>query len=351
MENKYLSYQCNDFVTDDEFRAWLKGDAPENNHLWETWLAAHPYCRIEAEKARSIILALHFREQNEQTIDTDLQWKRLEAAAIGMDTENLLSIERPKRIFSLFKALAAASVIAVLFFAGYHFMSSRQKVLSMARVEKKTGNGQQLEVSLPDGTIVKLNAGSILSFPKEFNDTLREVTLTGEAFFQVVKNEKSPFVIHTEKVTTRVLGTSFNVSAYPENHQVQIAVVEGKVKVLASEIQSIDKKSVCIMKSEMVTFQKVQGALIVSGYDEKEQIGWKDGILHFEKSDFNATLAKLERWYGVKFQASAKTKMDQTWRFSGKFKDKPLEYVLGVMSYPNQFTFKISDDIVNLDNP
>ena len=109
-----------------------------------------------------------------------------------------------------------------------------------------------------------------------------------------------------------------------------------------------ESNSVFLTKSEMATFQKNEGELIVSAYDEKEQIGWKDGILYFEKSDFTTTVKKLERWYGVTIQISEARKIDPSWRFSGKFKDKPLDYILGVMSYPNQFSYKINKDIVNL---
>jgi ferric-dicitrate binding protein FerR (iron transport regulator) len=193
---------------------------------------------------------------------------------------------------------------------------------------------------------VKLNAGSILSYPKVFEDTLREISLTGEAFFDVVRNEKSPFIIHTGNITTRVLGTSFNIRAYPENKEIQVAVVEGKVKVRTES--GSGENGVCLIKSEMVTVQKEHGKLIVSDYDEKEQIGWKDGILYFEKSDFLSTVRRLERWYGVRINIGEGRKMDPSWRFSGRFKDKPLNYILDVMSYPHQFSYKINNNTVNL---
>ena len=242
--------------------------------------------------------------------------------------------------------MTAASVIAVVCFVSQRFFFSPPQKITSAPVEKKTGNGQQLSIKLPDGTLVTLNAGSLLSYPKQFEDTLREVRLIGEAFFDVVRNEKAPFVISTEGVTTRVLGTSFNIRAYPENKEVQVAVVEGKVKVKMGS--GSGKKSVCLVKSEMVTVHKEQGQLVVTDYDEKDQIGWKDGILYFEKSDLTTTIRKLERWYGVKIHISEGRKMDPTWRFSGKFKNKPLDHILGVMSYPHQFSFKINDNTVSL---
>ena len=346
-KQKYHHFKFSDFLLDDDFRAWQAGSTPEKDHLWEAWLIANPSAETEVNKARKLIYALNFKEISVGKQDIDLQWSKLESAIHNIDL-NLEADEPVKKKYTFFNLFAAACFLALLGFAASHFfLSSPQKAIAAA-VEKKTSNGQQLKVKLPDGTLVMLNAGSVLTYPKAFEDTIREINLTGEAFFNVVPNPKSPFIIHTGDVTTRVLGTSFNVRAYPENGEVQVAVVEGKVKVKANTIEGAESNSVCLAKSEMATFQKNERELIVSAYDEKEQIGWKDGILYFEKSDFTTTVKKLERWYGVTIQISEGKKIDPSWRFSGKFKDKPLDYILGVMSYPNQFSYKINKDIVNL---
>jgi len=348
LENqKYSHFKCNDFILDDDFKAWLAGNNPEKNHLWEEWLIANPSIRPEVEKARKIIYALRFNENNVPQKLIDQEWKKLESAISIVDQHQEYEIEHPaKRSFSFLRLMTAASVIAIIGFVSQHFFFPSSIKIAVVPVEKKTSNGQQLSIKLPDGTLVTLNAGSMLSYPKQFEDTLREVRLIGEAFFDVTRNEKAPFIIHTGEVTTKVLGTSFNVRAYPENREVQVAVVEGKVKVRMSS--GLDKNGVCLVKSEMVTVQKEHGKLIVSDYDEKDQIGWKDGILYFEKSDFTSTVRKLERWYGVKIHIGEGRKMDPSWRFSGKFKNKPLDYILGVMSYPHQFSFKINDKTVSL---
>ena len=348
MENqKYSHFKCNDFVLDDDFKAWLAGNNPEKNHLWEEWLVANPAIRPEVEKARRMIYALRFKENSVPAKLVDQEWKKLESAISIVDQHQEYEIEHPsKRSFSFLRLMTAASVIAIIGFVSQHFFFPSSIKIAVVPVEKKTSNGQQLSIKLPDGTLVTLNAGSMLSYPKQFEDTLREVRLIGEAFFDVTRNGKAPFIIHTGEVTTKVLGTSFNVRAYPENKEVQVAVVEGKVKVRMSS--GLDKNGVCLVKSEMVTVQKEHGKLIVSDYDEKDQIGWKDGILYFEKSDFTSTVRKLERWYGVKIHMSEARKMDPSWRFSGKFKNKSLDYILGVMSYPHQFSFKINDKTVSL---
>jgi len=348
--HKYDQFGYKDFVLDDEFRAWLNGTAPENDHLWESWLSANPSRRPEIEKARKIVHALHFQGKNVPKYDIDQQWKRLESAMASTETA-APETESPKNIAisRVFKLLAAACIVVGAFFAVNHYViAPRETATQIVPIEQKAANGQQRKLVLPDGTRVTLNAGSSISYPKTFSKESRRVTLTGEAFFDVTRNEKSPFVIRTGEVTTKVLGTSFNIRAYPENKAVQVAVVEGKVKVNA-RIGSKDQNAcVFLTKSEMATFQKEAGELIVSTYDEKEQIGWKDGMLYFQKSDFESTIIKLERWYGVQFEVAPGVRMNADWRFSGKFEDKSLDYILGVMSYPNRFSYKISKNMVKL---
>lgn len=345
MENqKYNLFKCNDFILDEEFNAWVTGSLPEKDHLWEAWLMANPTAAMEADKARNMLLALRFKEKSISTQQVDLEWRKVQAT-IKERKEQPETEPSEKRSFSFLKMMSAASVILLIGFFSYRFFYSVPKKEFVA-IEKKTSNGQQLLVRLPDGTLVTLNAGSVLSYPKQFEDTLREITLTGEAFFDVVRNEKAPLIIHSNGITTRVLGTSFNIRAYPENKEVQVAVVTGKVKVKTDFASG--KNSVCLVKSEMVTVKKEEQKLIVSDYDEKDQIGWKDGILYFEKADFASSIRKLERWYGVSIHISEGKKMDPGWRFSGKFKNKPINHILDVMSYPHQFSYKIKHNLVTL---
>ncbi len=349
--HKYDRFGYKDFVLDDDFRAWLDGTAPENDHLWEKWLLANPSRHPEIEKARKIVYALDFHGKPVPTYDIEQQWKRLESSVAAAEAEKADSGATTRRIAfgRVFRLLAAACVVVGAFFLANRYLVDRNAPASaFVPVEHKAANGQQRKLVLPDGTHVTLNAGSAISYPEKFEKNSRKVTLTGEAFFNVKRNEKAPFVITTGDVVTKVLGTSFNIRAYPENKAVQVAVVEGKVKVNA-KIGSEDQNAcVFLSKSEMATFQQEAGELIVSTYDEKEQIGWKDGMLYFQKADFHSTIVKLERWYGVKFEVAKGVRMDADWRFSGKFQDKPLDYILGVMSYPNRFAYKIDHNIVNL---
>ncbi|MCE7043211.1 FecR family protein [Dyadobacter sp. CY312] len=351
MKDIYKQFSCNDFILDDDFRAWLNGNDHELDRAWETWLHANPAAREEVKKARVLLRALHIRERDASQHEVNAQWRQLDSLISGkIAAKQEKKSNNRSGLFSFWYILGAASIILIGVFAAPFFLKSKSRP-ALASIAEKTINGQQRDLILHDGTIVKLNAGSSLTYPQIFSDTIREVVLVGEAFFQVAKNADAPFIIHTGEVTTKVLGTEFNVSAYPENESVQIAVVSGKVKVKANVNAGSDHSSVCITKSEMVTFEKSVKELVVSKYDDREQLGWKDGILYFEKSDFSAALKKLERWYGVTIQvADAKVMSgESSWRFSGKFQNKPLDYILTTMSYPNRFSYTIKNKTVILN--
>jgi len=337
-------------VLDDDFQAWLNGQAPEKDHLWESWLLENPYAKVEVDKARALLYALQFKKKQPDVSDVDQQWRRLKSSMASVrpmyETDKL---NRFGRLFSVLKLMAAACLLLAGIFLSERFvLAPRRALLAAKPVELKSYNGEQRTIRLTDGTSVRLNAGSSITYPKHFAKDLREVTLVGEAFFDVTPMKDAPFIIHTGKLTTRVLGTSFNIRAYPENEAVLVAVVEGKVKVSANNASADDKNSVCITKKEMATFQKEQQQLSVSPYEEAEQIGWKDGVLYFEKADFASIVKKLERWYGVKFKVSKDLKIDPAWRFSGSFQDKPLDYILNAIRHPHLFSFTIKDNVVKL---
>jgi transmembrane sensor len=350
LKKVYDEYSCNDFVLDDDFRAWVLRH--ENAGLWEALLLSNPALRTEAERARVIVYALHTEQHPALIGVANEQWLQLDKAVKQADQEQEPAHRISSRSFLSGWQMAAASVMilcclgAAVFFFKNTFMSA--PAVSMQEV---TDDGQQKTIVLKDGTKVKLNSGSTLTYPETFASDVREVTLKGEAFFSVTKNPDAPFIIHTGDVTTKVLGTEFNVSAYPESGAVQVAVVSGKVKVNANVKPGAEKNSVCLNPSEMVTFEKKERELLVSPFDAKDQIGWKDGILYFEKSDFPSAMKKLERWYGIRIQLPADSRKltDADWRFSGKFQDKDIAYILNVMSYPNRFSYTIENKKVNLN--
>lgn len=192
-----------------------------------------------------------------------------------------------------------AATLALLLSVGYftytnfHQEPTLQPIVEMI---KTTEWGKKMNITLADGTEVRLNSGSTLKFPDRFQGNTREVELSGEAFFNVARNSDKPFIIKSGEVETMVLGTSFNVNTYPESKQVAVTVATGKVKVTSRE------NEIFLLPNEQGVFDKKSKSISKEKIDIAAFLHWKDGIIHFEDAELSQVLRTLERWYGVTFE-------------------------------------------------
>ncbi|GAA4780484.1 DUF4974 domain-containing protein [Olivibacter ginsenosidimutans] len=155
-----------------------------------------------------------------------------------------------------------------------------------------TPNGGQYQVKLPDGTQVWLNAASSLRFPAVFSGSERKVELTGEAYFEVAKNKDQPFRVNVNQTSTiEVLGTHFNVMAYPNEHTINTTLLEGSIKV------SHGKRSSFVSPGQQVRIDKT-GIQVVNA-DLEEAVAWKNGLFQFSSTDLRTIMHQMERWYNV----------------------------------------------------
>jgi transmembrane sensor len=154
-----------------------------------------------------------------------------------------------------------------------------------------TPKGGQYQLVLGDGTKVWLNAASTLKYPVTFSGTKREIELSGEAYFEVAHDQHKPFRVISNGQTVEVLGTHFNVNAYPDEKAIKTTLLEGSVKVLAGEMSSQ------IKAGEQVQFKN--GHLAVAQADIEEAIAWKKGFFYFKDDDIQTVMRQLSRWYDV----------------------------------------------------
>lgn len=233
---------------------------------------------------------------------------------------------------SNYKYFAVAASIVLLFSAAlsYYFLkessiNENQKVIAQKLVTVKTEFGQKLNLTLPDGSKVKLNAGSTITFPEKFTDTIREIIFTGEAFFEVTKNKKHPFIIRTGSLTTRVLGTSFNINALKDNASVEVTLATGKVEVFTKN----DSKK--LLPSEQAVFDTKEEKITTQKVNINNFIEWKEGILRFENTTIGEAISILERWYKVKIEL--KNPELAACRFTGTFKNEALQTILESIAF------------------
>lgn len=188
-------------------------------------------------------------------------------------------------------------------------------------------------VNLSDGTKVWLNSKSTLKYPVEFSGKTRNVSLEGEAYFEVAKNQQSPFTVKTKSGNVTVLGTHFNVSAYAEDQNFETTLAEGKVKV-SQEDESV------LLKPGQQARSKNAGLKVVE-VDASVYTAWKDGKFYFENENLKNILIKMARWYNfnVKFEQKS---LEQI-KFTGiVLKDEPIDHFLDIISKTSNVKYKIT---------
>lgn len=236
---------------------------------------------------------------------------------------------------------AAAICVAVL--STWMMMSREAEVVSevplVTYAEFATPSGQRAMMKLSDGTVVWLNARSVLRYPSQFVNGERKVELDGEAFFEVSHDEKVPFVVSTEKLDIKVLGTKFNVFAYKGRNEFQTSLVEGSVKIYDSRDEA---HALFIEPNERVDL--VGNKLVKSPFASMDFLSWKEGIYAFDDVTFDEIIKKLELYYDVSIVVK-NTKLD-TYKFSGKFRQRDgVESVLRTLQKVKSFAFVKNEEL------
>ncbi|QNA46176.1 FecR family protein [Lacibacter sediminis] len=276
-----------------------------------------------------------------------------------------ISFFTPKRK----KAIAMVSLFAVTVIAFFFIKkpSAEESALTAdvaaAPKEVATKNGVSTKMLLPDGSTVWLNAGSKLDYTRIGKSGNREVQLTGEAFFDIVKNPERPFIIHTSKIDVKVLGTKFNVKAYPDDKTVETSLVQGSVEVFVKNrpgekyLLKPNQKLVLLNNAEAdvlpkATVNKSPKFPIIAidhlTYRDNDtmavETSWMQNKLVFEDEAFAEVARKMERWYDVRIQFRNRSLEDEL--LNGDFRKETLKQALDALRITTDFRYKIEDKTV-----
>jgi len=192
-------------------------------------------------------------------------------------------------------------------------------------LELATPLGGIYQITLPDGTKVWLNAGSSLKYPMSFAKNERRVSLEGEAFFEVTKDSARPFKVLSKGQEIEVLGTAFNVNAYPDNTAIKTTLVNGKVKLSNDKRYS---EAIYLLPGQQSTNTN-NGKIQLENVDTAPFTAWKEGLFYFDETPLSDALQQIGRWYNV--EVKYKGEVPQT-HFYGRIKrSKPLRDVLDVL--------------------
>lgn len=249
-----------------------------------------------------------------------------------------------KTIFVLIagKLLRGAAVLLILLLSSlltYLYFNPVNDHLRMGQLIVSADRGEKARVTLPDGTQVRLNAESSVSYMPDFGKELRKVDLKGEAFFEVVGDKNKPFVVHTEYLDVEALGTSFNVYAYERENVIEMSLVSGRIKVMTC---SSPVHTVFLNPDEKALFCKNSGNIIVEKTDNRFETAWLRGDLVFRSARLSDVLAKIERRYGVTIYMNNNSLNDDL--FTGNFDSEYIGEVMDLLKRHYGFSYDIRGD-------
>ncbi|NQU55565.1 MAG: FecR domain-containing protein [Bacteroidetes bacterium] len=344
------------YLEDNRFIQWVFNPNQELEDWWETFEIGHPKEKRNIQLARNILLNLRTTDRNlseeEKIVLFSNILRQISAKQAGKKKVSLIT--------TAFKYAAVAILFfsfgAILFYQKDNFTSQfnsqiatkpvaedeaklfRSNGESILLEEKNSvieynadGNiivnnnvikatqpvqkgipelhqlvipfGKTSEIILPDGTKVFLNAGSRLVFPEFFVDKKREVFLVGEAFFEVKEDKAHPFIVQTSDIRIKVLGTKFNVSAYPSDNIIETVLTVGKVR-LEQNNSGIFDLAMELEPGQLATYNKTSSETLIKEVSTDNYVLWKDGLYKFDHSDLNRVIKKLERYYNIRFNYS-----------------------------------------------
>ncbi len=293
------------------------------------------------------------------------------------DLESRLNSRRAggklRRISFAARWIAAAVLLGGLVMGGLAYFQHRPVKTATVQVETlvaTAGFGAKKELVLPDGTRVWLNAGSKLAYPAVFIGGKREVELEGEAFFNVAPDSKAPFSVHARKITIGVLGTSFNVKAYRDEHDIETTLISGKVQVI---LDNEPEKPILLSPNEKLTIvnetedrwraakkdqqpadaprsynalrYKVQALPVRSG-NVLMETAWVDNKLVIDDESFETVARMLERKYDVTIHFRDAGLMQE--RLSGVFEKESIDEVLRILAMTTEFRYVVEGKTIYL---
>ncbi len=258
-----------------------------------------------------------------------------------------LNKKRKKRRY--YSGAVALILLPILIWYGFNFSENTPSINTTDFFDTETKNvatkyGAQETVILPDGSVVVLNSNSSLSYNKNFSDSIRTVVLVGEAFFDIKRDTTKPFIVKTEHIKVKVLGTSFNVKSYPKDENIETTLVTGKVEVLQQKVQ----QPIILTPSERATFDKKKRDITIDKVDSKKVVAWKQGKLIFDKTPLKQVVLDLKRKYNVEFVIESDSLLN--YKYTGEFDNLSLEEVLKLFKLSSSINYKYNNNKVMLNS-
>ncbi|MBX2842957.1 MAG: FecR domain-containing protein [Flammeovirgaceae bacterium] len=327
--NKYIDYGLEDFAQDEYFCKWVKNPSGENRSFWEGFIRNHEEKKILIDAARKLVLLTTTKEAEISDSQINNIWKGIEAG-MGEETK-VVKIGSRSSISKNWYKFAAAAVILL----GVFFVLNQNEVEYSPKLVK-ADIGKQFDFELPDGSTVKLNAGSEISFTKETWNENRIVNLKGEGFFEVEKGSK--FSVITNLGTVEVLGTSFNVFA--REGKMEVDCFTGKVKV--STPDKVNSKLLTPGLGVKVAEKQISETY---KFEEEEKATWRAGEFNYDDKPLQEVFSELERQYNLKVEIN--TDISDK-KYTGVFTNDDLGVALEMICFPMELNYNVEGNQVKI---
>ncbi len=298
-------------------------------------LEKYSISRKEALYARYLFLGLIPKKKALAEGEVEYARQKLLKIISPTDVQPKVKLSYKKKAIATALKVAAVLTIPLLLSTIYFYQKSKEGVPQQYALGQKAMHyntvsaplGAKSQVILPDGTLVWLNSGSSISYPITFNKKIRNVELKGEAFFDVVKDDKKPMLVSTNGLKVKVYGTKFNLNAFGGKKAVKTALVEGRVSIIIDG----NKKEHNLKPGQVASFSQGKRVLEIAQIENEDvYIGWTIGKLIFRGESFTEVLDKLERWYNVDIELSDASLANYS--MYATFFDENIEQVLDIFS-------------------
>lgn len=339
----YKEYNVEDYLSDKEFIKWIHNPTKESDKYWLT-VAQELEDKDSFQNAVHVAKSINFKSLpvSQQRKDEILAntISHTYSKRSGLDRHSFKPRKAP------FYAKIAATLLILVSVGGFIFFkligSGAGPVVSDKLITKQNPKGQKSSITLPDGTFVKLNADSKITFPEAFG-SLREVWLEGEGYFDVKHDPEKPFLVHSTMFTTEAKGTAFNVRSFPTDTIESVSLLEGKVSVYFKE--NPNAEAFHLSPGEKVTLDREANVVVASAFDPDEVL-WQSGVLVFKGDNMASFIDKIERWYGVTVTEAGKPQ--ERINISGRFDNESLKQVLESMKFSLGIDYEISGKTVEI---
>lgn len=304
----YTKFNVEDFAANESFIDWVNQSDPEAVKYWDLYISTHPEIRDTVERARILVLNLKYAEKNtHDAVALDAMWNQIQKA-VDAPQEKRLNRNMARRL--VLASLVFVCGAAIFWFVVHAnrsvtrsgYFAEQQDTSDFIEHVNQTDKPQKIQ--LADGSTVMLGAKSTLKYRDDYDkDSTRNVYLFGEGFFDVVKNPFKPFIVHSNEVFVKVLGTSFRVTAPENGSNVVVAVKTGKVSVYAMKLKGAqDKKDgVILLPNQQVSYERKDQSFAKTLVDAPEilETTITESDFVFENEPIANVFTTLEKAYGI----------------------------------------------------